>query len=182
MGIVMEGLLQHRRGTGWRAAGGVPSCPGGQSGAGIRHARQGCLVESEAPRRHLRCPSPRMVGRYLGTQPFICYLACAALVLTKTVWPFARGTRWCYRRQTTVSSSGKDAPPLSEDRGLRGRYSTVPARAEVMPPWLKPTLTHTTSPSLLIPPIPHRHQPWARGRREGEVWPGFQMSYLPHSR
>lgn len=67
MGIVLEGLLQHRRGR----AGGQQAGQGGegQSGAGIRHVRQGYLVEqarTRAPRRHSQMPiSPGMVGMYL---------------------------------------------------------------------------------------------------------------------
>jgi len=80
---------------------------GVQSGAGIRHARQGYLVESEAPRRHLRCPSPRMVGVHVAL--YLLSACTAALLSTKTVWPFACGTRWCYGRSTAVSPSGKDA-------------------------------------------------------------------------
>lgn len=118
MGIVLEGLLQHRRGrAGGQQAGqgGVGSSQGQGSGTGGRGISWSKPERGRAPRRHSQMPiSPGMGGMYL-----------------------------LRRRACTVAAlyllSGCTATQLDENslalRSGCGVRSSSPA--EVMPPWLK---------------------------------------------
>lgn len=65
---------------------------------------RGISWSPEAPRRHLRCPSPRMVGVRL-----VLYLlsGCTVPGWTKTVWPFAVAHGSAVDGREAVSPSGQ---------------------------------------------------------------------------
>lgn len=146
----------------------------GSQGQGSGTHGRGISWSQRAPRRHLRCPSPRMVGTWVSCiQPFIYYLALHGTRVDENSLALCP---WYAMVLQTV-----DKPFLLLERTHRSLrrggekseyylgtylpiYSAVPARAEVMPPWRKLTVSQslTHSPSSA----------WAKGEegRRGLAW------------